>query len=115
MDFPVRITYRGIAGSSALESYVRRRAGKLGLHRRPLVGCHVVLATPHRHKHHGRPFEVHVVMSVPGAEIAVSHGGGGENPSEADLYACVDAVFDRAVRRLHEHFARRQSSRERGS
>jgi ribosome-associated translation inhibitor RaiA len=115
MNFPIQITYRGLDASPYLESYVRRRAEKLSLHGRSLVGCHVVLAAPHRHKQHGRPFEVHVLMSAGGGEIAVSHRAGGTPASDQDLYACVDAVFDRAVRRLHEHFARRRASRDRQS
>jgi ribosomal subunit interface protein len=115
MNFPIRITYRGLDASPYLESYVRRRAEKLSLHGRSLVSCHVVLAAPHRHKQHGYPFEVHVLISAAGGEVAVSHRGGGTPASDQDVYACVDAVFDRAVRRLHEHHARRRGSRVRQS
>jgi ribosome-associated translation inhibitor RaiA len=113
MNFPIQITYRGLDGSPALESYVRRRAAKLALHGAPLLGCHVVLAAPHHHKQHGCPFEVHVLMSAEGEEIAVNHRAGGATAVDQDIYGCIDAVFDRAVRRLQEHFARIRSLRGR--
>jgi ribosomal subunit interface protein len=108
MAFPVRITYRDVEHTEAIEAYVRRRASKLESSTWPVLHCHVVLDEPHRHKHHGRPFGVHITLAISGGEIVVEGARHG-SPAEEDLYASIDAAFDRAVRRLHDYADRRRS------
>jgi ribosomal subunit interface protein len=105
MPFPIRITYRNLESSEAIDAYVRRRAAKLSSSAQPILHCHVVLDAPHRHKQHGRHYRVHVALAVAGADVVVDRGRTAPHEEE-NLYACIDAAFDRAVRRLHDHAQR---------
>lgn len=102
MEKPLQITFRGIPSSEAVESYVRTRADKLERLSERIVGCHVTLESPHRHKQHGRHWVVRIDLAVPGLEIAVTRDPS-ESKEHEDLYAAIDAAFDDAKRMLDEH------------
>jgi ribosome-associated translation inhibitor RaiA len=94
---PTQITFRGIAHSAALEADIERHIAKLERHHR-LVGCRVLVETPHRH-HHDGPLRVRVEITVPGINpIVVSH----EPSPGTDPYVTVHEAFDAAGRRLQE-------------
>jgi ribosome-associated translation inhibitor RaiA len=61
--------------------------------------CHVWVDLPHRHHRHGARFQVRVVVSVPGREIAV----GGRNEGNDDVYLALANAFLAARRQLQEH------------
>lgn len=102
---PIRITFRDMTPSDAIEQYVRQRAEKLETFAARITGCHVTIEMPHRHQRSGRHFRVVIDVTVPGAEIVVANAA--ENDVNEDVYAAVDAAFDRAGRRL-EDWMRRQ-------
>jgi ribosomal subunit interface protein len=102
MEIPVRVTFRGIDRTPAIEDYVLRRAAKLERFFERIVACRVTLDAPHRHHQHGRHYLVRVDLTVPGAELVV-----GRTPDERalheDLYAAIDDAFDDAGRVLEDH------------
>lgn len=102
MQTPLQITYRDVAPSDAIESYVRTRAEKLQRFSDRITGCHVTLETPHRHKRHGHHHRVRVEIVVPGADLVVTRDPAPSKDKE-DLYASIDAAFDDAQRRLEDH------------
>lgn len=102
MQTPLQITYRDIAPSDAVESYVRTRADKLQRFAGRMTGCHVTLEVPHKHKRHGHHHRVRIEMVVPGAELVVTRDPAARKDHE-DLYASIDAAFDEAQRRLEDH------------
>jgi len=69
----VEVTFRNMKSSEWLESEIRDRAAKLETYCPGIVACRVLVAIPHRHHDHGNRFGVHIDLSVPGEEIAVSH------------------------------------------
>ena len=71
MKLPIRITFRDLDRSDALELYVRERAAKLDTFADRITGCHVAVEAPHRHQHTGRHYRVRIDLTVPGAEISV--------------------------------------------
>src|SRR4051812_9978931 len=99
MKTPLQITYRQMASTEAVESYIRRRADKLEDFCDSLVGCHVNVEIPHRHKQHGYHYRVRVDMKLPGEEIVVANDSDASRTQE-DLYAAIDDVFTRALRLL---------------
>lgn len=109
MTLPLRITFRDIDSSEAIDGYVRRRAEKLDHHGQRLIGCHVVIEAPHRSKQHGRHYRVRVDLSVAGTELVVDRCPD-EGRENEDLYAAIDHAFDHAVRRLRDKGERRRSS-----
>jgi ribosomal subunit interface protein len=106
MHSTLQITFRDIAPSDAIDSYVRRRAEKLDNAEGRLVACHVAIEAPHRHKHHGRHYRVRVDLTVPGAALVVNRCPDEGHTCE-DVYAAIDQAFDHAVRRLREARQRR--------
>ena len=90
-------TFREMDSSPALQAAVERWAARLAQLSDRIVSCHVSVERPHRHHQHGAAFEIHVVLGVPGAQIAVSH------PSSTDPYVALGDAFRAARRRLLEH------------
>lgn len=106
MEFPLQLTFHGIPHSDALEQLVRRHASKLETFHDRVVSCRVVIESPHKHKHEGRPFRVRVELAIPRDEIVVSREVGGD--AGEDPYAAIDEAFDQAARMLEEHAKMRQ-------
>ena len=101
----LRITYRGVEPTGAIDEYVRRRAERLTRRGPTVSSCRVVVDAPHRHKRRGRHYVVHVEVSTPVGRLVVDHSPG-EARAVEDLYAAIDAAFDHAVRRLDEEVER---------
>jgi hypothetical protein len=113
-----------MALSAGLEEEIRARARWLERFYPDLVGCHVLLETPHRHRKRGRPLHVRIQLVLPGEDLVVDHeptlhgrlkdvqADSAHKDTEIDgghknaLIVIRDA-FDVARRRL-EDFARRQ-------
>lgn len=122
---PIQVTFRGLSHSPMLEAAIRERVAWLEQFYTGIVGCHVLVEVPHRHRHGGRHFHVRIDLTVPGgAPIVVSHEPSlhgplkdFENPAhrkEAEIegvhrYArvAVHEAFDAARRQLQD-FAREQ-------
>lgn len=102
MQTPLQITYRGILPSDAIESYVRSRAGKLERFSQRIMGCHVMIETPHRHKRHGHHHHVRIDLVVPGGELVVRRDPP-QSKTQEDLYASIDVAFDEAQRLVEDH------------
>lgn len=101
MEVTLQITTRDIPHSEALENHIREKAEKLEKFYPHIMSCRIVVELPHKHKHHGRIFDVHLDMTVPGAELVVNR------VVNEDVYVAVRDAFDAARRRL-EDYARRQ-------
>lgn len=63
---PVQITFHGLAHSDALEADIRGRVAWLEQFYSGIVACRVRVEVPHRHRHDGRHFDVHIEVTVPG-------------------------------------------------
>jgi ribosome-associated translation inhibitor RaiA len=110
LAFPLRITFRDVERSDALEARVRRHADKLGTFDERIVTCHVAIEAPHRHKHHGRHYRVRIDLTVPGAQLVVDRCPD-EGQRAEDVGAAVDRSFNHVARLLHEHLASRAAHR----
>jgi len=122
MNLPLTVAFRDVTPSDWIEADIRKRADKLETYCRHMTSCRVVVDIPHRHHRSGNCFTIHVDMTVPGEEIAVTHGsnvygvarnldeyeGGKTDIKETrkDLRLVIKEVFDVARRRLQE-YARR--------
>ena len=106
MQTRLKIAFRDMDSSEAVEARIRERAERLERYFDRIVGCHVVVDAPHRHGHQGKLYRVKVVIAVPGRDIDVGHTGP-LNHAHEDIYVAIRDAFDAAERRLQEH-ARRQ-------
>src|SRR5262249_51177201 len=58
MKSPIRITYRHMASSEAIDDFVNARVAKLERIYDGIVSCQVTLDRPHRHHRHGGHYHV---------------------------------------------------------
>jgi cold shock CspA family protein len=92
---PIQITFRGFAGSEALDAEIRDHVAWLEQFYEGIVRCRVLVELPHRHRHGGRHFHVRVEVTVPGsAPIVVGH--------EPSLHAGLKDVEDETARKRTE-------------
>jgi ribosome-associated translation inhibitor RaiA len=105
MQTPLRITFRDMPVSPAVEARVRDRAAALErLHPR-ITGGHVVIEAHHRHQRQGRLYHVAIRLVVPEGEVVVTRDPA-EHQAHEDVYVAVRDAFDAAERRLQNRTRR---------
>jgi ribosomal subunit interface protein len=90
-------TFRDMDPSPALQAAAERWVARLEQVCDRMVSCHISIEQPHRHQHQGSAFEIHVIVGVPGAQIAAS------NHASIDAYVALGDAFRAARRQLLEH------------
>ncbi len=103
---PIRITWRGMKPSAALEGRVRALAQRLEKFGSEMIHCHVIIELPHKRGHQGNLYGVHIQVTVPGTELIVQHEHR-ELRSHEDSYIAVRDAF-RAVRRQLQDYERKR-------
>ena len=101
MEIPLQITVRNLDLPEAIKADIHEKSEKLERFYDRIIRCRVVVEVPHRHQNEGILYNVHIDMTVPGAELVVRR-----EPNE-DLATAVRDAFDAARRKL-EDFASRQ-------
>ena len=107
MKLPLQITFRNMDHSDFLEKAIREKAEKLDQYFSHIMSCRVVMESRHQHHHQGHLFEVHIDITVPGKEIAVSREAG-LNHAHEDAYVAIRDAFNAAQRQLQDYSARIQ-------
>ena len=102
METPLKIAFRDIESSPALEARIRHEAEHLARRAPRLTRCDVVLEAPHRHKHQGRVWRVHIRLDLPGGEVVVTHESPRDHAHESAAVALRDA-FRAAERQVARH------------
>lgn len=98
---PVHVTFRNMRPHAALEEIVRARAAWLETFHPDIVGCRVLIETPHRHREHGQHVHIRVDLALPGEDVVVNH--------EPTLHAGLRDVEERGhhkgddVRAFHKY------------
>ena len=102
MDRPLEIAFHNTEPSAAVEAEIRRHVDRLSTRYPHLTGCRVSVEALHQKHQHGNIFDVHVMMAVPGKELAVSHGPhhARERHAKPDVMASVRDAFKAAERQL---------------
>lgn len=101
MQTPLQITFRDMDYSPAIEDRIRAKGEKLERFHDTILGCHVVIESPQRHKHQGKLYNVRIDLTVPGAELVANRA------QHEDVYVAIREAFDAAYRQLDE-YAHRQ-------
>lgn len=105
MQRPVEIAFHNIQSSPSLEAEIRERVARLDTLYDGLIACRVSVEALHRQHQTGNLFEVHVVMSVPGRDLAVSREPhkAKERFANPDVRVSLREAFRAAERQLLEH------------
>jgi putative sigma-54 modulation protein len=96
---PVRLTFRNVNQSAAVEEAIRERVEKLHELCDRIQHCRVVVEAPERRHHHGTLYQVHLTLHLPGEEIVV-RGDGDLDHAHEDVYVAIRDAFDAARRQL---------------
>ena len=102
MQNPLRITFRHLQSSPAVEARVREHVERLERFHQRITSCQVIIEAPAAHRHKGAPFNVKIALSLPGAEINV-HSERTDDTEHADVYVALRDAFDVVKRCLKEH------------
>jgi len=105
MQVPLRVTFRNMEPSAAIEARLQERVDRLEHFYDRITSCHVVVEAPHRHHHQGKLFHVRIDLAVPGGELIVNREPATDHSHE-DVYVCIRDAFD-AMQRQLEDFIRR--------
>ena len=131
MEIPLKITFRNMPPSKAVEASIREKAGKLESFYDRIMSCRVIVEAPHRHHHKGKAYQVRIDITVPGGELVINRAPKrleaaklspskriekdfserhepSKHAAHEDIYVAIRDAFNAAGRRLQD-YARRQS------
>ncbi|HWL80618.1 MAG TPA: HPF/RaiA family ribosome-associated protein [Roseomonas sp.] len=102
MDRPLDIAFHNMPSSSALEAEIRQGVDKLEKRYPQIIGCRVSVEALHQQHQTGNVYEVHIVLSVPGRELAVSREPqrAKERYANPDVRTSLRDAFKAAERQL---------------
>ena len=104
MTIPVKITFRHMESSAAVETRVNELANHLGVFSDRIQSCRVVVDSPHRHHHQGKVFAVKVQLELPGEDVVVDMERPQRNGHD-DIYVVLRDAFDAAKRQLQQRMS----------
>lgn len=102
MQIPVQITFRHMDKSEWIEEMIVDKAKKLDQFSDRIMSCRVVVQPAGKHHRHGNLYEIHIDITVPGQEIAVSREPGQDSEHKVLAVAIGDA-FDSARRQIEDY------------
>ncbi len=102
MKAPLQITLRDMPHSEAIYAAIQNKAEKLIRFHDRIMNCRVILESAHRHRHHGRHYQVRIDLTVPGAELVIKRDPA-ERESHEDVYVAIRDAFDAAKRQLQDY------------
>ena len=112
MKLPLEITFRNVVRTDEIEERIRVKAAKLDRFYDRITSCRVVVEAPHQHHHKGNAYQVHIELSVPGADIVVNADK--PKPEHSDLGVALRDAFNAAQRQL-QGFAERSNPAQSGA
>jgi ribosome-associated translation inhibitor RaiA len=107
MKLPLQVAFRHMDHSDAIEALVREKSAKLDEFSDHIMSCRVVIEPKGKHHLHGKLYEVHIDLIVPGEEVAVTREPDQHSEHE-DIYVAVHDAFDVASRRLEDYVRRKR-------
>jgi cold shock CspA family protein/ribosome-associated translation inhibitor RaiA len=100
MQVPLKMTFRNVPKSPAIEALIRRQAAKLEKVCPHLVSCRVSVEKPQSHQKSGNPYRVRLNVTVPPEHEVVTRRDAGEGDLHQRLPTVLRQAFDAAQRQL---------------
>lgn len=102
MKLPLQITSRNVSLSDSAEQTIREKAAKLDQFYDNIMGCRVLVESPHNHQQHGNQYNVRLDITVPGLEIVI------KREENEDLNIAIRDAFDAAKRKVKDFSAKQK-------
>lgn len=102
MQIPLKITFRHMDTSDALEAKIREKAQSLEKFAEHITSCRVTIDQEHKRQHQGNLFSVKLDITVPKKEIVVTRHPDKHHAHE-DVYVALRDTFDAARRQLEDY------------
>ncbi len=111
MDRPLEIAFHNLQHSESVEAEIRTHMDRLETRFGRLTGARVSVESLHQQHQTGNLYEVHIILSVPGQEIAVSHEPhhAKERRAHPDIRSAMKEAFKAAERRLETYKGQRRT------
>lgn len=105
MERPLDIAFHNTDPSAAVEAEIRQHVDKLAARHPHLIGCRVSVEALHNQHRTGNVFDVHIVLSLPGRDLAVSRAPhhAKDRRAHPDVHASLHEAFRAAERQLASH------------
>src|SRR5919108_5577639 len=100
MQVPLKMTFRNVEKTTAIETLIRKQATKLERVCPYLVSCQISIEKPQSHQKTGNPFRVRVDVTVPPEHKLVTIRDAGEGDLHERLSTVVRRAFDATQRQL---------------
>lgn len=102
MDRPLEIAFHNMPSSNRVEAEIRQHVEKLERRFDHLIGCRVSVEALHQQHQTGNLHEVHIILSVPGRDLAVSREPqkAKERYAHPDVHTSLRDAFKAAERQL---------------
>jgi ribosomal subunit interface protein len=97
MNLPLQITVHNASVSEAVKEDIHKKAMKLERFSDSIIGCRIIVDSPHRRRHQGVLYDVRIDLTVPGSELIVRR-----QPNE-DIYVAIRDAFDAAREKLADY------------
>jgi cold shock CspA family protein/ribosome-associated translation inhibitor RaiA len=131
MEIPLKVTFRNMPPSKAVEDNVREKAAKLDSLYDRIMRCQVTVEAPHRHHHKGKAYHVRIDLTVPGGELVINRAprrldtaraasleasttelaenhAPSKHAAHEDVYVAIRDAFNAAGRKLQDYARRRR-------
>jgi ribosome-associated translation inhibitor RaiA len=102
MQQDLRIAFRNMDASEALEQRIRTRVAELEQLCDRIIACEVVVEAHPRHGGNGKLYHVRIDLALPGRTIVVKRDPSTQHGRE-DPHAAVRDAFDIARHQLEDH------------
>ena len=102
MEVPLKLTFRNMDPSPAVEAHIRERVESLSQYFGRIVACNITVESTGRRHRKGKLYHLHIGLTVPGREIIVKRNVPEHHAHEDILVALRDA-FNAAERQLQDY------------
>jgi cold shock CspA family protein len=102
MTIPIKITYRNIDPSPAIEADIRNHAEKLDEFDARIHWCNVSVEAEGKHQRKGRIYRIGINLGLPGKTISANRTGP-HNEAHSDIYVAIRDTFNALARQVEDY------------
>jgi len=107
MEIPLKINFRHMEPSAALEARIRQKTEKLERFSEHITSIRVTIDQEHKRHNQGNLFGVKIDLTLPGKEIVIDQHSDKHHAHE-DVYVALRDAFKAAARQLEDYVRRRR-------